>query len=289
MKTENQRAEKYDWNKDGKVDHDDVDFYIHDMPPGESSMRDLFAFQRDGGKLTAEDLIEFRKSGGGVTASDLKVFARHGGELSSDNVFTLMSNGTVIKGDDLVSLSKRGVKFTPEDLKNFQGDKFHGELSERNIKYFENQGIEVDTPNTIPQNATWGDIEGMVKAGVKLDAKDVVDWAQAHPEEAGHMQMAFMKDKGMGEHNLGEVVGWLVEKGAKITKSDVFSLQKEHHCFSGTELADISAKGKIKFTADDLIHLKTDLQCGFDNGDLEKLAKLDKIEMTPDQYKTLVG
>ena len=289
MRIDEPKTAKHDWNKDGKVGHDDVDFLIHEMPPGEASMQNLLAFQREGGKLTSGDLIEFRKAGGNVTAGDLKVFARRGGELSPDNVTTLMSNGVVIKGDDLVSLSKRGVKFTAEDLKTFQGDAFHGTLSERNLKYFENQGISVAHPNTLPDNATWKDIEGMTKAGVKVNAKDVMDWAEKHPEEAGKMGQAFIKDKGFGEHNRGEVAAWLVEKGAKITKSDVFALQEKHHCFSGIELAEISKNGKIKFSAENLIHLKTDLQCGFDAGDLEKLAKLDKIELTPEQYKTLVG
>jgi hypothetical protein len=289
MRTENNQGIKQDWNKDGSVNHADLEFYIREKPEGEPSMQDLLAYQRDGGQLTAEDLIEFRKSGGNITASELKVFTKRGGELSADQLFTLMGNGVVITGDDMVSLSKRGVEFTAEDLKRFQSDEFHGHLSERNIKNFENRGIDVDTPNTIPENATWSDIEGMMKAGVKMSAEDIIDWGKTHPEEAGKMQWAFIKDKGIGEHNLGEVVGWLVEKGAKITKTDVFSLQEKYHCFSGTELADISSNGKIKFTAEDLIHLQTDLQCGFDNGDLEKLVALDKIKLTPDQYKTLVG
>ena len=289
MKTGDTQGVKHDWNKDGTVDHADVDFLIHEMPAGEGTMRDLLAYQRDGGKLTAEDLIEFRKAGGNITASDLKVFARRGGELTSDNVFTLMSNGVEITGDDLVSLSKRGVKFTADDLKHFQGDEFHGELSARNIKYFENQGVDIETPNTIPENATWSDIEGMMTTGVKLNAKDVMEWAHKHPEEAGKMTMSFIKEKGIGEHNKGEVVAWLVEKGATITKTDVYALQEKYHCFSGTELVEISKNGKIKFTADDLIHLKNDLQCGFDKGDLEKLTRIDKIKLTPEQYKTLVG
>lgn len=289
MKTGDTQGAKFDWNHDGSVNHADVDYYIHEMPPGEGTMQDLLKFQQNGGELTAEDLIEFRKSGGQITADNLKSYTKHGGELTSDQLFTLMGNGVVITGDDLVSLSKRGVKFTADDLKHFQGEGFHGALSDRNIKYFENQGIEVETANTIPENATWSDIEGMMKSGVKMDAEDIIDWGRTHPEEAGKMQWAFLKDKGIGEHNLGEVVGWLVEKGAKITKTDVFSLQAKYHCFSGTELADISSNGKIKFTAEDLIHLKTDLQCGFDSGDLEKLTKLDKIKLTPEQYKTLVG
>lgn len=93
------------------------------------------------------------------------------------------------------------------------------------------------------------DLVCLTKRGVKMDAEDIIDWGRMHPEEAGKMKWAFLKDRGIGEHNLGEVVGWLVEKGAKITKTGVFFLQATYHCFSGAELADISSNGKIKFTA----------------------------------------
>jgi hypothetical protein len=288
MKTEKLAVEKYDWNKDGAVNHSDVDFFIHEMPPGESDIRDLLKFQRDGGQLTSDDLIEFRKGGGEITANNLRTFTKRGGQLAAEDLFALMSSGVVISGDNLVSLSKRGVEITTADLKRFQGE-FHGELSEKNIRYFENQGIVVDEPGTIPENATWSDIEGMILTDTKVDARDIMEWAGKHPEEASKMMMSFLKDKGIGEHNKGEVVAWLVEKGAKITKTDVYALQEQYHCFSGKELVDISSNGKIRFKAEDLIHLKTHLQCDFESGDLSQLKALDYLKMTPDQYKTLIG
>ena len=288
MKT-TKATEKYDYNHDGEIDHADADFVIHDINHDHLNGADLLALQKQGVPVTAQDFIDLRKNGGAVTAADLVAFSRKGGKLTSEDVINLAANGVVLTGDDLVTLAKKGVKFSPEDIKRFQGDEFHMSFSDKNVAYFENHGVDVDTPSTIPDNATWDDIQGMLDAGVKLDAKDIMDWAHKHPDRTDGMVMAFVKDRGLGEHNQGQIVEWLVDKGAKITKSDIFDMQRDYHCFSGKEIAYITEHSKIKFTADDLLHLKNDLQCGFDDDTIKRITKNDKITLDPTQYKTLVG
>lgn len=281
--------------------HRDVPDFIAKAKQGDPA-EGILALQKNSGQVNAADLLAFQEKTGSLKGADVVAYARAGGRLAAGDVFALMDHGVKVSGDELVALERSGVDFTAADLTRFT--QAGGTLTDRNTRSLEKLGVASPGGHggVIPEGTTWKKLKEMMDAGVKVHLKDVMDYLDAHPDIKAEAMLDAMGPIPFAINRLdparlpadfdhGDLVRYLVEKKhVKISKEDVFTLQKEHHCFSGWNLADFCEHNGLRLKADELVKLTTEMDChGFDKKDIKRIEDACRFRLNPTQYLTLTA
>ncbi|HLP42091.1 MAG TPA: hypothetical protein VK465_11330 [Fibrobacteria bacterium] len=235
--------DKYDYNHDGGINHDDVEAFIMDLGHGKAgNIKALLRFQKAGGELNIEDIKELAGKGT-VDGGDVLRFVEQGGKLTEQ---------------DIQALTKAGVEFTPKELAAFQT-----ELGLKSISRFPAGTTPADllakasTDNTITASdvaslkgpdgkplATAEDLLKLKELGIKVRPEDLIAFQKA------------------GGNISGEDLVKFVDNGSKYTSKELVTLIEGGLKIDGKQLSHITTKLGITLTAKELAAANPDLTPG---------------------------
>jgi hypothetical protein len=228
------RIDRNDFNQDGVVNHDDVEFFIHEVESGgHGSMSKLLQFQKDGGELNAQDIKDLIQAGGKVDGSDIARYVQQGGKLTQE---------------DITALQKAGVDFTPNEMASIQSKlglplcKFAPGTTVADLMEMRKAGVKITAEDLASLKgsdgkplATMDDFLGLMEDDVTVKAEDLIAFQQA------------------GGKLTPDDLARFVEKGGKLKADDLAALSKGGTRFTVDQLAGIAKQGHLKLTMEDFV------------------------------------
>lgn len=294
--SESQALRQSDYNKDDRVDHADVEYFLkfmveddEDAPPGaenttarsllrlqknggEVEAADLLEFQDKGGKVKGKDLLTFQKEGGNLTAEDLVKFAKKDGKLTSSNIVTFQKQGGELTADDVKNLKEAGVEITSEDMAKLE------------------TGGVPHTP-LFPAGTTYEDIDDMVKTGVSISPLDLMELKDkdGNPMKMNPLMGAMLGKDGVSEDGsltLKGAMRLLGDAGAKFPASELHAAAENGKNLDGDDLVEYTERGYGSLTADDMVDLAGKGVVIW-RDDLQTICENQGITLTPEQYMAI--